>query len=85
MKQYVRCSTDPIDYEELRSDTLNRARSLMRQHPAMSHDAAIIKAAKEIAKEANTKYQNILKLFTPNNSLSGDQSWDSNGNVYRTN
>ena len=78
----LRCATD-ADYESLKYDVMNRARKLMRQYP-ISSDSAHVRAAKEIAKEAGVKYQDILKLFTSNNSISQDWSWDANGKAFKT-
>lgn len=77
--------TSEVDYEELKYDVMNKARRLMRQYPALSSDSAHIKAAKEIAKEAGVRYQDILKLLTPNNNISQDWSWDHNGKPFKTN
>ena len=47
----------------------------------MSSNTKSIKAAKEIAKQYKIKFQDILKTIKPDNNISGEKTWDKDGNI----
>lgn len=49
--------------------------------PAASSNQKRIKAVKEIAKQHKLLYAELLKLYTPDNNIDKDKTWDKNGNI----
>lgn len=69
-------STDDIE-----SALSAEKKSLRRKFPAMSSNELTIKAAKIVAKEHKIKYQDVLKLVSPDDNLQGTKTWDKEGNL----
>lgn len=69
-------SNDDIDrmVRDIKSD-------LRKKYPAGSGDFLTIKASKDVAKKIKIPYQDVLKLFKPDNNISGEKTWDKNGNI----
>ena len=54
---------------------------IKKKYPAGSGDSITIKASKEVAKKLKIPYRDVLKLFKPDNNISGGKTWDKNGNI----
>ena len=65
----------------IKSDMYSAKHSLKKKYPANSGDELTIKAAKTVSKKYKMRFQDILKLYTPSNSISGSRSWDKNGKI----
>ena len=75
---------EDIDLKKLNNDLYSEERILRKKFIAASDNIITIKAAKNIAKKYKINYKDILKNITPNNNLSGDKTWDKNGNIIKT-
>ena len=66
---------------KIQSDMDSEKRTLRKKYLANSGDELTIKAAKTVSKKYKMRFQDILKLYTPSNSISGSRSWDKNGKI----
>ena len=81
---YTKILNEDIDLKKLNNDLYSEERILRKKFIAASDNIITIKAAKNIAKKYKINYKDILKNITPNNNLSGDKTWDKNGNIIKT-
>lgn len=71
-------------YQDAARDVSDVKKSLRKKYMAASSNNLTVKAAKQVAKERKLKFQGILKLFTPSDNMSGDVTWDKEGELRKT-